>query len=573
MTTLNLPDSPAAFRDASLEEIVGYFRDLAEQPLTDVEAWLQEWSRLTALVEEAVATALIEYDRDTGDAEKERVSLRLASEVAPALEEWYVTLGQRLVESGYSSPDLDTTIARFRNRIELFRESNVPLVAETERLGSEYRKVVGAMTVQWEGQQLTPPQVRPFANSGDRQIRERGWRAYFEPYIGAHDELAAIYDKLLAARRQMAVNAGFANYRDYGHQQLNRVDYTPDDCLRFHEGVEATVVPAVERIYQRRAAVMGLDSPTILPWDAIDNHVAVPDPKGLPPVRPFATQEELEAGATRVFTKVDPVLGEFFQRLVDGNLLDLMSRPGKAPGAYCSTLPVRKAPFLFENASGLSTDVDTLLHEAGHAFHAYEVVQELPLVFQWEYGAEIAEVASMGMELLARPYLRKRDGGFYSEEDYRRVRISHLEEVLVSLAHIASVDAFQQWVYTEPEPPDAAARDQKWLELRSRFERGVDWTGCEPQRIARWYEQSHFFLYPLYYIEYGIAQFGALQVWRNAIDDQAAAVRAYRKALALGGTRSLPELYAAAGAELVFDAGKMAPLVDLVEREVDRLGG
>jgi oligoendopeptidase F len=566
-----LPESPDAFRDAPLAEIESYYRELAERPLDDVEAWLADWSRLEELLHEAVMTAVIEYDCDTKNDEKERVSLRLTSEIAPELEKWSVRLGDRLLASRYTRADLETTLERFRNRTELFREENVPLIAELERLGSEYRKAVGAMTVEWEGERLSPPQVRPFAASGDRAVRERAFRAYFSGYVEQHDELAAIYDRMLVARGRMARNAGFDNYRDYGHQSLNRFDYTPDDCLRLHDAVEQHITPLIGRIYRRRAELMGMGSANIKPWDAIDSHVATPDPLGRPALMPFETQQQLVQVAQRVFEHVDPTFGEQFGLLIENEVLDLMSRSGKGPGAFCATLPVRRLPFLFENASGVSSDVDTLLHESGHAFHSFETMAHQPLIFQWEYGSEIAEVASMGMELLARPYLRQSDGGFYSEEDYRRIQIDHLEEIVVSLGHMASVDAFQHWVFTQQEPPDVDARDAYWVQLRERFETGVDWSGCEAERVARWYEQSHFFLYPLYYVEYALAQLGALQVWRNAKRDQGAAVAAYRSALQLGGTRPLPELYATAGAELVFDSAKLAPIVQFVEEELERL--
>lgn len=571
MSITRLPESPDVFRDAPLSEIESYYRELLERPLDDVEAWLADWSRLESLIHEAVTEALIDYHRHTDDAEKERISLRLTSEIAPELEQWHVRLGERLLESGYRRPDLETTLARFRNNAELFREENVPLTAELERLGSAYSKAVGSMTVEWEGERLPPPQVRPSASSGDRGERERAFRAYFSGYIAAHDELASIYDRMLEVRAQMARNAGFANYRDYGHISLNRFDYRPDDCLRLHEAVEEHVTPAIGRIYRRRAQEMGLGDGLIKPWDAIDSHVGNPDPLGRPAITPFSTQDELVTVAQTVFDKVDPSFGENFRQLVENDVLDLMSRPGKGPGAFCADLTWRRLPFLFENASGVASDVDTLLHESGHAFHAFEAMAHLPLIFQWDYSMEIAEVASMGMELLARPYLRRADGGFYDDEEYRRTQTAHLEEIVVSLGHMASVDAFQQWVYTQGDTPDVAARDAYWVRLRERFETGVDWSGCEAERVARWYEQSHFFLYPLYYVEYALAQLGALQVWRNAKRDQAAAVAAYRRALQLGGSRPLPELYVAAGAELVFDSAKLAPLVAFVEEELERL--
>jgi oligoendopeptidase F len=314
---------------------------------------------------------------------------------------------------------------------------------------------------------------------------------------------------------------------------------------------------------------MGLDG-QVRPWDAIDDHVAAPDPLGREPLRPFDTEEELTSTARAVFARVDSQFGDYFDRMIEARMLDLMSRPGKAPGAYCETFQFRGLPFILANSSGIANDVETLLHESGHAFHAFEA-QAQPLIFQRDFGSEIAEVASMSMELLAAPYLQHNGSpGFYTEEEDRRERSAFLEQLLTTVPHIACVDAFQHWIYTSGEGGSADARDRKWLELRARFQRGVDWTGWESERIARSYEQIHIFTYPFYYIEYGLAQMGALQVWRNALSSQSEAVAAYRRALSLGSSRPLPELYAAAGAKLIFSTEEMAPLVDLVEGEFER---
>jgi oligoendopeptidase F len=247
-------------------------------------------------------------------------------------------------------------------------------------------------------------------------------------------------------------------------------------------------------------------------------------------------------------------------------LLDLDSRLGKAPGGYCDTLHARGRPFVFMNAAGVPEDVNTLLHEAGHCFHAFAAAA-LPLIWQRHPGSESAELASMSMELLAAPHLAV-PTGFYSAPDAASARLEHLEDILISLAHIASVDAFQMWIFSNAAGADAAARDAAWLEIRERFEPGVDWSGLQAERTARWYRQLHIFLYPFYYIEYAIAQIGALQVWRNARRDPAEAVAAYRRFMALGATRPLPELYRAAGVELSFDAGLLGELVALVEEEM-----
>jgi oligoendopeptidase F len=565
VSALVLPDSPSAFAKAKWADVAPYFDELAAQPLDsgNVEAWLRAWSTLEELVTEAAARAMIAYTINTGDAEKEADHLRFSTEVLPRLEERSVELARRLLESGYSTPTLETTLARFRTQIEIFRDENVPIFAELEEHSARYQRITGAITVEWDGVERPLPQLQPFLKSSDRNVRERAFRASSQPYIERRSELSRLFDQMYQLRQRAAQNAGFANFRDYIFPAKFRFDYTPADCERFHDAVERTVAPAVERILESRRQRLGLD--VLRPWDlAVDPY----RPKAL---RPFATAAELVSTARRVFDRVDPVLGSEFQTMIDEGLLDLESRKGKAPGGYCETLHFRGRPFIFMNAVGLVDDVNTLLHEAGHAFHAFASHQQ-PLIWQRHPGSEAAELASMSMELLAAPHLTQ-PVGYFTPEDALSARLEHLEDVLLSLVHIASVDAFQTWIYTSGAGGDAAARDAEWLRLRARFERGVDWSGLEAERVARWYRQLHIFLYPFYYIEYGIAQVGALQVWRNSLDNPGAAVARYRDALALGAVHGLPEIYRTAGARLTFDPGAIGELVQLVEREIGKIRG
>jgi oligoendopeptidase F len=297
------------------------------------------------------------------------------------------------------------------------------------------------------------------------------------------------------------------------------------------------------------------------------------DPSGRPPLKPFDDIRGFIERGGPVFAHVDPDFRGYYQAMDDNDLLDLDNRKGKAPGGYCQTLAFRKLPLIFMNAVGVDGDVRTLLHESGHAFHAIEA-SRLPLLFQRHPGSEMAEVASMSMELLASPYIGTESGGYYSEDDARRSRADLLEGIILFFPHCASVDAFQHWIYLDETGRDVEARDRKWLDLRRRFEgNSVDWTGLDSERIARWYQQPHFFASPFYYIEYGIAQLGALQVWRNSLRDPKAAISQYRHALALGATRPLPELLKAAGARLIFDSEGMRELVTLVEEELEKLDG
>ncbi|MBA3497923.1 MAG: M3 family oligoendopeptidase [Gemmatimonadales bacterium] len=563
MTTSALPASPAAFVKATWEDVDPYYADLVERPLdaTTVDEWLRAWSRLEELVTEAAAQAMIAYTIETSDSEKEKDHLRFSTEILPKAEERSVELARRFVALGHSTPELATTLARFRTSIEIFREANVPLFSEIEELSARYQRITGSMTVEWEGVERPLPQLQPFLKSADREVRERAFRAVTQPYIEERGALAGLFDRMFELRQRAARNAGFANYRDYVFPAKYRFDYTPADCERFHEAVERAATPAVARVLEHRRRRLRLD--VLRPWD-----LAV-DPDRDAPLRPFQTVDEFVGKARGVFTRVDPALGDQFQTMIDERLLDLDSRKGKAPGGYCETLHFRGRPFIFMNAVGLVDDVMTLLHEAGHAFHAFASHRQ-PLIWQRHPGSEAAELASMSMELLASPHLAQ-PTGYFTPEDHRGAWLEHLEDVLLSLVHIASVDAFQTWIYTSSDGADAAARDDAWLRIRSRFERGVDWSGLERERVARWYRQLHIFMYPFYYIEYGIAQIGALQIWRNSLSDPVGAVARYREALAIGAVRSLPEMYRAAGARLSFDATLIGELVELVEAEIARI--
>ncbi len=564
MTTSNLPASPETFSDATWDDIAPYYESLAERPLSNdnVEPWLQEWSTLDELVFEAASMSGVAYTTNTADSDAEAAYLRFTSDISPRVKEQQVKLSKRLIELGYSRDDLDTMLRRFQNQIDLYRDANLPLQSEIAKLNARYQKITGGMTVDWDGDEKTLPQLQPFLLDNDRDVRERAFRLGAQPYIDARDELATLFDAQYAVRAKIAANAGFDNYRDYIFHEKNRFDYTPEDCESFHNAVEQTVVPAVERIHERRRQQMGLEE--LRPWDTDV------DPEGRPALKPFTDVAEFVERAVGIFGKVDPTLGGYFDQMAEKRLLDLESRKGKAPGGYCTSFPHRGLPFIFMNSVGVGGDVRTLLHEAGHAFHVFEA-HEQPLMWQRHPGSEMAEVASMSMELLTAPYLAREDGGYYSSADASRARIEHLEGILEILPHIASVDAFQHWIYTNEEGDDASARDAAWLKIRSRFEPGIDWSGLDAERVARWYRQLHIFLYPFYYIEYGIAQLGALQVWRNSLNDPVQATADYRQALALGATKSLPDLFDTAGAKLVFDAETMGELVTLVEEQIAEL--
>ena len=560
-----IPESPDAFKEAAWEDVLPYYQELASRPLDagNVEEWLGDWSRFESLLSEASALASFAYTCDTSDPDRESAQLRFGTQISPKAQEQRVGLQERLVKLDYVRPGLESVVERFRNQMRIFNEANVPLAAELSRLTTEWSKLIGAMTVEWDGVEKTPSQLLPYLESNDGEVRERAFKLRAKPYTEKRDVIAGIFDRMRDLRQQTAKNAGFANFRDYAHQEKNRFAYSPEDCIRFHEAVEEAILPAVERLYERRRKQMKLDR--LRPWDAWV------DPLGRPALKPFADIATFIDRAASVFGHVDQDFRRYYETMVDAKLLDLENRKGKAPGAYSQSLSFRKQPLIFMNAVGVDDDVRTLLHESGHAFHSFEAARQ-PLLFQRHPGSEMAEVASMSMELLAAPFIDKQSGGYYSPDDQRRSRTDLLEGIVLFFPHCASVDAFQHWIYTDDAGRDADARDVKWLELRRRFEGdAIDWSGLDEQRIARWYQQPHFFSSPFYYIEYGIAQLGALQVWRNSLENPKEAVRQYREALALGATRSLPELFKAAGARLIFDSAGMRELITLVEEEISTL--
>ena len=558
--TVALPSSPSQLSGATWAEIAPFYESLATAPLAEQNAldWLTRWTTLEELVGEAATLAAIAYTCDTNNAEKEAAHLRFAAEIAPRQHEQQVRLAQRLLDTGFSRDDLETTLRRFQTDCDIFRVENIPLFTELEELETAYNRITGGMTVDWNGERLTVPQLQPFLKVSDRAVRERAFRAIASPYLAQRVGLADNFDAALDRRQELARNAGFSNFQDYAFRSKYRFDYTPDDCRRFHDAVEEAVVPVVQRLHAQRRKQLAVD--TLRPWDLSVNVYLDK------PLTPFLNTEEFVEAARRIFTGVDAELGEQFGTMADEGLLDLESRTGKAPGGYCTTLPWRGKPFVFMNAVGIPDDVNTLVHEAGHCFHDF-AMEKLPFIFQRNITMEAAELASMSMELLASPFLA-RPMGYYSEQDVAHAWLEHLEDIPASLCHIAGVDAFQAWIYSNEDGRDRNARDEEWLSVRQRFERSVDWTGLRNERVARWYKQSHIFLAPFYYIEYGIAQLGALQVWRNSQSDYGDAVQQYKNALSLGGTRPLRDIYAAAGAKVVFDAETMRELMEVVEENI-----
>ena len=542
-----------------------YAQDLLARDLNEAsfESWMKDLSRFSDLLSEIYSRLNVAITIDTTDAEAEARYMKFIEAIIPEAQRVGNQFNKKLIESGIEPDDLAVPLRNVRADIEIFREENIPLQTELEKLGTEYDKISGAQTVEWEGKEITLQQLKPVFQDLDRGRRQLAFETVMKRQLADREALNALWVKLFRLRQQIAANAGFDNYLEYQWKNFGRFDYSPADAERFYNAIAEVVVPAVARLNEKRRAKLGLDK--LKQWD-LDV-----DANGLEPLKPFASGAELEAGAGTIFDQVDPELGAYFQTMRDERLLDLENRKGKAPGGYCTFFNVVKQPFIFMNAVGLHDDLQTMLHEAGHAFHAFEAAR-LPYSLQQGSPIEFAEVASMSMELLAAPYLTRDQGGFYNEAEAARARAEHLEGCLVFWPYMAVVSSFQHWAYTSGDAAlDPAQCDAKWTELWNRYKQGVDYSGLEDWIATGWQRKLHIFQIPFYYIEYGLAQLGAVQVWANALKDQAASLQNYRQALALGKTAKLPDLFSAAGAKLAFDSDTLGDAVALIEQSLDEL--
>ncbi|MGE3175354.1 MAG: M3 family oligoendopeptidase [Planctomycetota bacterium] len=537
-----------------LRRLESLFASLAARPLTnetDVERWLRDESELLARIGAEQARRYVAMTRNTDDQAMQQAYLAYEQQVMPRVKVLADELDRHFLQApGLERLDADrfgVVIRRRRTQSSIFRPANADLQRQEAELQTKQQAILGDITVEFEGRSHTLQQMGPYLESQDRDLRERAWRASLQARRQAWPQLEDIFDQLLALRQQMARNAGFDSYTPFRFLELGRFDYTAETCMELHRAVESTVVPALFELDRARVHRLGIQQ--LRPWDL------EVDPDGRAPLRPFATEAELIALCRTLFERVDPRFAAEFDILVQEQLLDLMSRKGKAPGGYQYQLEDVRLPFIFANGVGLHHDVQTLLHEGGHAFHSILCRHHDLLAFR-DYPIEFAETASMSMELLGLEHL----DAVYADGDAKAAYRKHLEGVLRILTWIASIDAFQHWLYARP----GHSREQRrraWLDIRARFAPHVEWCGVEEALAMQWIGQTHLFNHAFYYVEYAIAQIAALQVWRNYRTDPNAAVAAYREALALGGSRALPELFAAARVDFDLSPGKLRALV------------
>ncbi|MCC5827824.1 MAG: M3 family oligoendopeptidase [Phycisphaeraceae bacterium] len=546
------------------------YQDLLDRPIGtigELEEWLIDLSDLSCVVSEFGARRNIDLACHTEDKEIEAAYMNFVENVHPKISPVFFKLQKKLLDCPHldelvkRDPRLELLKREWEADVEIFRDENVPIFTEMTRLTTEYNKIRGAMSVTFRGDELTLQQLARFLEETDRATRQEAWELSEQRQSRDVETENRIFEQLLEKRQQVSVNAGLANFRDYSWKAKARFDYTPEDCLAFGDTIEKLFMPLVRKLDEDRAGSLGLEK--LRPWD-----LSV-DPRGRPPLRPF-DPKDIPGFINRtgdILSRVDPMLAQEFRTLDDNGNLDLDSRKAKRPGGFQSTLYAVRQPFIFMNAAGSQRDVDTLLHEAGHAFHMLWAKDE-PVMFLRHAPLEFCEVASMAMELLCCSFY---DTFYGNQADADRAKRHQLEGIIRFFPWMATVDGFQHWLYTHPGHT-RDQRDRAWLEISGRFSSPmIDWTGWEDVRRNRWHRQIHIFCYPFYYIEYGMAQIGALQVWRRYRSDPEAALGAYRRALSLGGTRTLPELFDQAGIRFDFSETNVRPLVDMLQDQIAAL--
>jgi oligoendopeptidase F len=557
---------PVEFAPADLGQVTPLYESLLARPIAsaaELERWLADVSELSSVIDEYGSRRYIDKSCHTEDKAIEARFMQFVEEVEPKIKPLFFRLQQKYVNSPFRE-QLDRSRYYLLDRkwqadVELFREENVPLETEVTKLVTEYDKISGAMMVNFDGKEYTLQQIARFQEQTDRTLRQRAWEASSARRMQDRERIEGIFDQLLGLRARIAKNAGLDNYRSHVWKAYKRFDYVPEQCLEFAGAIAETVVPVVKELDRQRRADLGLDR--LRPWDGSV------DPKNRPPLEPFRESEipQFVEKTRLIFERMSPALADDFDTLRRRNNLDLDSRRGKQPGGYQCSLEEAREPFIFMNAAGVQRDVETLLHEGGHAFHCLAARDE-PLVFLRSAPMEFCEVASMSMELLGADHFDV----FYTEADASRAKRTLIEGIVRFLPWMATIDSFQHWLYTH-EGHTPQQRTAHWLSVLDRFAGETDWTGYEAERAASWQRQLHLFHAPFYYIEYGIAQLGALQLWMKSRQDPRLALSNYRAALKLGGTRPLPDLFAAAGIRFDFSRRALTPLMNALSEELAAL--
>lgn len=570
--TINLPRQrrleflPDDFKITTWAKLKPYYDELLKRPVLsaeDLEKWLRDRSELEAVISEEFGWRYIRLSQNSEDTNATEMYQYAVQELMPRITVVEDQLNRLLVNSPFADQLPEEKyfihVRGVKNEVELFREENIPLYTEDQLKSKDYGAILSQMTIEMEGKQLTLQQASILLEETDRTLRESVYRKINTRQLEDREKLDQLFDELRTLRQQMAVNAGFENYRDFKFKAMGRFDYEVQDCYDFHDSIAQAVLPVLNNLYKFRKSSLRLDR--LRPWD-----LAV-DTSGKEPLRPFKNSEDLIEKSIRTLETVHPFFGECLATMDSMQRLDLESRKGKHPGGYNMPLYQSGVPFIFMNASGSIGDLHTLMHESGHAVHAF-LTQDYDLVSAKNVPSEVAELASMTMELLTMDYWHI---FFDNEDDLRRAKIYQLESALKTLPWVATIDKFQHWIYTHPHHT-AAERSEAWGEIYSAFIPDiVDRSDLEDFYNHLWHRQLHIFEVPFYYIEYGMAQLGAIAIWKRFRENPTQALEDYINALKLGYTKTIGEIYSAAGIEFNFSAAYVKELADFLNEEMERV--
>jgi len=524
--------------------------------------WIFKWSELESVLAEVSSRRYVAMTLNTQDEAAAKAYSDFVENIEPISNEYDDKLNKKLV----AHPCFNDLKGEFgiwfksvQVSLDLFDPRNIPLSTEETKAIQDYQKITGGMSVEFDGSVKTLQQVGAYLERTDRDLREKAWRTVWERRLQDKKPLDDAFDKLFQIRNKIAKNAHCKDYIDYIFLAKRRFDYTPDDCKAFHESIEKLVLPLQREMYKRRAQKMGLEK--LRPWD-LDV-----DPLNRLPLTPYKTGEELIEKVDQIFEGVHPQAGKWAREMQAKKLIDPDSRLGKAPGGYQIGFDESRLPFIFMNSAATDRDIYTLLHESGHSFHQFALADQ-PIFPYRDVPAEFAEVASMSMELIGMSNLKP----FYGDdkESIERSVLGELADVVWLFPWVASIDSFQHRLYEYPEHT-AEDRSDIWDEIMSRYDAGVDYSGLEAVRRNLWQKQLHLFECPFYYIEYGIAQLGALQVWANFKKEGPAAIDKLFKAESLGYSVSIPEMFNTAGIKFDFTPKTIEPLVQTVWDEISKM--
>lgn len=570
---MNISKPPRKFVAENLvidawEKVESYFKTLLEEEWNskeDFQQWLTKLSELEAVLSEDLAWRYIKMTIDTKDEDLTNDYAFFVHEIQPNLSDWGDRINHKINKSPFLNELKESSQGHFiyfraiQKAIELYREENSMLEAEISSLSKEYGGISGKQTIEYKGQELTMQQASQHLKDLDEEVRREVFTKTANRRLEDKKNLHELFTTLIDLRNSVAKNAEFDNFRDYKFESMGRYDYTKEDCFAFHESIKEVIVPLVKDLQEKR--LKKLNKPKFKPWDQDV------DPEGKEALKPFKNGKDLLEKSLKVLKKVDPYFSSCVETMEKMGHLDLESKLGKAPGGYNYPLYEIGVPFIFMNAVGSQRDLITMIHESGHAVHSF-LSRDLALTGFKSLPSEVAELASMSMELLSMKYW---DEFYSSKDDLKRAKREHLEDILRILCWIAQIDQFQHWIYENPKHK-VEERTSYWLSLCKDYgTQFTDWTGFEEVLETSWQRQLHLFEVPFYYIEYGIAQLGALGVWMNSIENEEKAIAQYKDALALGYTKSIPEIYETAGVKFDFSKDNLSRLSKHIQKELQKL--